>query len=62
MALIFAYALFEDPSVLKFRFGMIFTAIIFALIGSPFLRLVSKKWIYCFRVFSHFKLLNYSLK
>lgn len=48
MAVIFAYALFEDRSVLKFRFGMIFTAIIFALIASPFLRLVSKREIHCF--------------
>lgn len=41
VAAIFAYTFVEDPKELPFRYGMIFTAVLFFFIGMPFLSLVS---------------------
>jgi len=38
-AAVIAYAQYEDPNLLEFRFGMIFTVFLFALVASPFLSL-----------------------
>lgn len=40
-AAIIAYAQYEDPKLIEFRFGMIMTGFLFALVSSPFLSLVS---------------------
>lgn len=37
---VIAYAQYEDPTVIEFRFGMIITLFLFALVASPFLSLV----------------------
>lgn len=36
-----AYAQYEDPNLVEFRFGMVITVFLFILVGSPFLSLVS---------------------
>lgn len=36
---IIAYAQYEDPEVVQFRFGLIVTALLFGLVGSPLLEL-----------------------
>lgn len=41
VAAIFAYTLVESPKELPFRFGIIFTAVLFFFVGMPFLSLVS---------------------
>lgn len=41
MAAVFVYAQFENRSVLKFRFGIIFTAVLFFFISIPFFKIVS---------------------
>lgn len=41
----FAYAQVEDPKLLAERFGWLVTAVLFALVGSPFLGLVSLRQI-----------------
>lgn len=40
VAAIFAYTFVENPNDLAFRYGMIFTAVLFFFIGMPFLSLV----------------------
>lgn len=40
-AAIIGYAQYEDPDLIEFRFGMIMTVFLFALVSSPFLSLVS---------------------
>lgn len=37
-----AYCALENPAVLTFRFGLLLTAIIFYLVGSPLLDIVSE--------------------
>lgn len=40
-AAVIAYAQYEHPDLIEFRFGMIMTVFLFALVSSPFLSLVS---------------------
>lgn len=40
-AVVLGYAQYEHPDFLEFRFGMIMTVFLFALVASPFLSLVS---------------------
>lgn len=49
-AVIIGYAEYEDPSLIEFRFGMIMTAFLFALVSSPFLSLVSLPFIIMFAI------------
>lgn len=39
---VIAYCALENPVVLPFRFGLLLTSIVFYLVGSPLLDLVSK--------------------
>lgn len=40
-AAIIGYAQYEQPELIEFRFGIIMTVFLFALVSSPFLSLVS---------------------
>lgn len=40
-AVVIGYAQYERPDLIEFRFGLIMTAFLFALVSSPFLSLVS---------------------
>lgn len=40
-AAVIGYAQYEQPDLIEFRFGMIMTVFLFALVSSPFLSLVS---------------------
>lgn len=40
---VLAYAQYEDPAVIEFRFGLIITAFLFSLVASPLFGLVSKR-------------------
>lgn len=42
MAVVFAYTHFENPNVLKFRYGLISTSLLLFFISFEFLKLVSK--------------------
>lgn len=41
VAAVYAYTLVENPENLPFRYGLIFTAVLFYFVGSPLLALVS---------------------
>lgn len=40
LAAVYAYSLVENPEVLRFRFGMIFTSVLFLVISHPVITLV----------------------
>ena len=40
-AAVIGYAQYEHPDLIEFRFGIIMTVLLFALVSSPFLSLVS---------------------
>lgn len=44
LAAVIAYTYYEDPKVLPFRYGILLTAILFYLVGSPLLGLVSLRF------------------